>query len=80
MDMFLRECCLSSFTRNGIKYVYIDFNAHHNNVGLLLIFKFSVVGCQFIKSTWIDFKCGDGQFMFACLKEKKLDSWILNLL
>ena len=31
--------------------IYIDFNAHDNNVGLLLIF--SVVGHQFMKLIWI---------------------------
>ena len=37
-----------SYLRNGIK---IDFNAHDNNVGLLLIF--SAVGYQFMKLIWI---------------------------
>ena len=51
MNMFSRECCLSNdFTRNGIN-IYIDFNAHDNSVGLLLIF--NVAGHQFMKLIWI---------------------------
>ena len=41
------QIILQAMTKN----IYIDFNEHDNNVGLLLIF--SVVGHQFVKLIWI---------------------------
>ena len=77
---------LNIFLKHGIDhsctpFIYIDFNAHDNNEGLLLIF--NVVGHQFYETNMDLFKFGDGQLMLVLKNKqtnKQIDRGIFDLL